>query len=130
MLDDCPLAAVALTKSNVTLGDYTDAGLKDSEVLAMAQKVRHQVIPEEKKTSLIPVVEIHTKDGKVYSRQSPHPLGRPQNLLSGQQLEAKFRDCVSFSAKPVPQANIERVIELINQLEKVPDATEIIRLLA
>ncbi len=123
-------AAVAVTKGNVTLGDYTDAGLKDREVLAMAQRVRYQVIPKNKKTSLIPTVEIRTRDGKVYSAQVEHPLGRAQNPLSQQQLEAKFRDCVSFSAKPVSKANAERVIELVGRIEKIPDAIEVIRLLA
>jgi 2-methylcitrate dehydratase PrpD len=123
-------SAVALTRGNVTLKDYTDAGLNDREVLVMAQKVRHQVVPQEQKTSLIPVVEIHTRDGKVFSEQVEHPLGRAQNPLTRQHLESKFRDCVSFSAKSISQANIERVIELIGKLETLPDATDIVRLLA
>ena len=71
--------------------------------------MRYQPLPEEKKTSHIPIVEIHTKDGKVYSDQAEYPLGRAQNPLSQKQLEDKFLDCVSFSAKKIPQANIERV---------------------
>ena len=122
--------AIALAKDNVTLKSYTPAGLKDEEVLAMARRVRYQPLPEEKKTSHIPIVEIHTTEGQVYSEQAMYPLGRAQNPLSQKQLEDKFLDCVSFSAKKIPQANIERVVELIRRLEEVKDATEVIRLLA
>jgi 2-methylcitrate dehydratase PrpD len=122
--------AAALATDNVTLKTYTQEGLKDKAVLEMAKRVRYQPLPEEKKTSHIPIIEIHTRDGKVYSDQAEFPLGRAQNPLSQKQLENKFLDCVSFSAKKIPRANIERTIELIRDLEKAPDATEVIRLLA
>jgi hypothetical protein len=44
-------------------------------------------------------------------------------------LEAKFRDCVSFSACAIPDRNVDHAIELIRDLENVADATEIIRML-
>jgi hypothetical protein len=49
--------------------------------------------------------------------------------LSDQMLEAKFRDCVSFSACAIPDRNVDHAIELIRDLENVADATEIIRML-
>ena len=122
--------AIALAKDNVTLKSYTPDGLKDKEVLEMAKRVRYQPLPEEKKMSHIPIIEIHTEDGKVYSDQAEFPLGRAQNPLSQKQLEDKFLDCVSFSAKKIPQENVERAVEMIRRLEEVADATEVIRLLA
>jgi hypothetical protein len=50
--------------------------------------------------------------------------------MTQEQIEAKFRDCVSFSALPVPPANVDRVIDLVNRLETLADATEVIRLLS
>jgi hypothetical protein len=44
-------------------------------------------------------------------------------------LEAKFRDCVSFAAKPLAEADVDRAIALIRDLENVPDVTEIMQLL-
>lgn len=122
--------AAALATDNVTLKTYTKEGLKDKAVLDMAKRVRYQPLPEEKKTSHIPIIEIHTKDGKVYADQAEYPLGRAQNPLSQKQLEDKFLDCVSFSARKIPQTNVERAVGLIRRLEEVPDATEVIRLLA
>jgi hypothetical protein len=42
----------------------------------------------------------------------------------------KFRDCVSFSARPVPPENLERVIDLIDRLEKANNVGQVMRLLA
>lgn len=123
-------AAVAMVKGNVILRAYTEEGLNDREVLAMAQRVRYQPIPQEEKTSYIPTVEVHTQNGKLYASQIEHPQGSPKNPLSQDQLETKFRDCVSFSAKAIPHANIDRTIGLISRLETLHDATEIIKLLA
>ena len=41
----------------------------------------------------------------------------------------KFRDCASFSAHPIPTRNLDRVIEMVGDLENLSDATDIIRLL-
>jgi hypothetical protein len=45
-------------------------------------------------------------------------------------IEAKFRDCVSFAAKPIAAKNIDRAIELVRGLEHQRDVTEIVRVLA
>jgi 2-methylcitrate dehydratase PrpD len=128
-------SAVMMTKGNVTLRDYTDEGLNDPAVLAMADKVSYREDPGAKlpvgghSALSRPTVEIRTKDGRLYSRQ-PHGVpGDPAHPVNQEMLEAKFRDCVSFSARPIAQSNIDRAIELIRDLENVPDATEIIRLL-
>jgi 2-methylcitrate dehydratase PrpD len=122
--------AAGMVNGNVTLGAYTPDGRIDPDVLAMAGRVRHQPVPEERKTSLIPTVEVRTKDGRVFSRAEEFPLGDNENPMTQEQIEAKFRDCVSFSALPVPPANVDRVIDLVNRLETLADATEVIRLLS
>ena len=130
--------AVMMTKGNVTLRDYTDKGLRDPATLAMADRVSYRARPETEKSSRkIPwsgvglvAVEIRTKDGRVLVSQPDSVPGDPKSPVSQELLEEKFRDCISFSAKPIPSRNIDRVIEMIRNLEKVSDATEIIRLLA
>jgi hypothetical protein len=44
-------------------------------------------------------------------------------------IESKFRDCVSFAAKPIAAKNIDRAIELVRDLENQQDVTEVVRLL-
>jgi 2-methylcitrate dehydratase PrpD len=127
--------AVMMVKGNVTLNDYTDEGLADPRVLAMADRVSYRDGP----TTPMPVgggsghsrptVEVRLRDGRVLSRTPSGVPGDPKNPVSGDLLESKFRDCVSFAAVPIAQANIDRAIDCIRDLEHVPDVVEIVRLL-
>jgi hypothetical protein len=71
-------------------------------------------------------------DGGIYAELIRNRTFRddPKNPVSWEALEKKFRDCVSFSAKPVPAGNVDRAAELTRGLEDISDATEIVRLLA
>jgi 2-methylcitrate dehydratase PrpD len=128
--------AVMMAKGNVTLRDYTEAGLRDPEVLAMADRVRYRPVSrpvtgkggsqDVSKTS----VEIVTKDGRRFEHRATSVPGDAKNPVSWEILEKKFRDCVSFSAKPVPAGNLDRAAEMARGLENVSNAAEIVRLLA
>jgi 2-methylcitrate dehydratase PrpD len=128
--------AVMMVKGNVTLRDYTEEGLRDPSVLAMADRVSYRPAAEPpsgrggssdiSKTS----VEIVTRDGRVLAHRPDGVPGDPKHPVSWERLEAKFRDCVSFSAKPVPAGNLDRVAELMRSLEDISDATQIVQLLA
>ena len=130
--------AVMMVKGNVALRDYTEEGLRDPAVLAMADRVVYRALPHAGKgkggSSSESVgktmVEIRTKDGRVLVRQPASVPGDPSNPLDQDLLEAKFRDCVSFSAKSVPARNVDRAIGMVRDLENLVDATDIIRLLA
>lgn len=128
-------SAVMMVKGNVTLRDYTDEGLRDPAVLAMAERVTYRLdpsaaLPVGGYSSLSrPTVEILMKDGRAFTCRPDGVPGDPNHPVSDELLEAKFRDCVSFSAVPIPSANVERAIELVRQLESVDDVTEVIRLL-
>jgi 2-methylcitrate dehydratase PrpD len=128
--------AVMMVKGNVTLHDYTEEGLRDPRVLAMADRVSYRPAAgppggrggssDISKTS----VEIVTRDGRVLAHRPDGVPGDPKHPVSWEHLEAKFRDCVSFSAKPVPAGNLDRAAELMRNLENICDATQVVRLFA
>ena len=128
-------SAVMMTKGNVTLRDYTEEGLRDPAVLAMADKVSYREEPGAElpvggySALSRPAVEIRMNNGKVYSRRPDGVPGDPRHPVSDELLEAKFRDCISFSARPIPQHNVDQAIELVHSLEHVADATQIVKLL-
>jgi 2-methylcitrate dehydratase PrpD len=128
-------SAIVMVKGNVTLRDYTAEGLRDPSVLAMAEKVSYRLdpnadLPVGGYSSLSrPTVEIRTNRGALYSCCPDGVPGDPAHPVSDELLEAKFRDCISFSARSVPSENLEQAIALIRRLEDVPDITAIIRLL-
>lgn len=128
---------VMMARGNVTLRDYTDEGLRDPAALAMADKVSYRAIPGAKMerggssgSIGIVTVEIKTKDGRLLSSKPDSVPGDPKQRVGWDVIEAKFRDCVSFAAKPIAAKNIDRVIELVRELEKQRDVTEIVSLLA
>jgi len=125
-----------MVRGNVILRDYTEEGLRDPAVLAMADRVGYRpdpdaVLPIGGQSALSrPTVEIRTRDGRVL-RSTPNGVpGDPAHPVGWGLLEAKFRDCISFSAKPLDPAAADRVIELVHDLERLQDATEIVRHLA
>lgn len=122
--------AVMMTRGNVALRDYTEEGLKDPAVLAMADRVSWRPdAPGDKRTEF-PAVEITTKDGRVLRHKTDYVPGDPSAPASWEQLEAKFRDCMSFSANPVDKSRLDRAIAMIRDLENVKDVTEIVRLVS
>jgi 2-methylcitrate dehydratase PrpD len=127
--------AVMMVKGNVGLRDYTSEGLRDPRVLAMADRVSHRedpaaVLPSGGNSTLSrPTVEIRLKDGRVLSRQAAGVPGDPQHPASREAIEAKFRECVAFAAKPLEQNDVDRAIGLVRDLENVADVTEIMQLL-
>ena len=128
--------AVMLAKGNVTVRDYAEAGLNDPAVLAVADRVSYCPAADTGKMEASTdatgkaIVEIRTTDGRTLVRHADAVPGDPDNPVGNELLEAKFRDCISFSVKPVPARNIERVIESVRNLESVSDVGEIIRLLS
>lgn len=127
--------AIMAAKGNVTLRDYTEEGLRDPAVLAMADRVSYRPgtqpvtgkggSQDVSKTS----VEIVTRDGRHLEHRSTSVPGDPKNPVSWERLEAKFRDCVSFSAKPIAPGKVDAAAGMIRTLETAPDATAVVRLL-
>lgn len=128
-------SAVMMVHGNVQLRDYTDAALRDPAVLAMADRVSWRAdpdatIPVGGESALSrPTVEVKLRDGRVLSRKADGVPGDPRHPIAQAQLEAKFRDCVSFAARPVAPQQVDHAIALINRLETLDDAADIVRAL-
>jgi 2-methylcitrate dehydratase PrpD len=118
--------AIAMAKGNVTLKAYTPEGLQDPDVLRMADRVSYRPAPPTQ-LSKVPLIEIRTRGGELYSLRPDGLPGDSKHPVDRAFLEGKFRDCMSFAAKPVDPAAADRAIALVWGLEDAGDATEIIR---
>jgi len=88
------------------------------------------------------VVDIRTKDGKVYSERVEILRGDPRKPVSIEEVAQKFRKCAAFSvaqkfrkcaafsARPVSKENIEEIIRTVSNLEAVSDVSELVRIVA
>jgi len=123
--------ATAIAKRNVVIADYSEEGLRNPLTLEIAKKVYPVLSKDIKKDGdIYPAqVEIVTQKG-VYRQRVDIPYGHPQRPMSLEAIAEKFRDCTSYSAKKLPQKNIEEVIQRVNGLEKESCVGDIVRLLS
>ncbi len=121
--------AAAIAKGEVNIGTFTPEAIKDPAILAVAQKVVPKYDPQLNVPGVPPaVIEIKTGSGEAYSKRLDYPRGHPKNPATMDELLKKFRDCMLYSAKPIPEKKVEQAIESILSLEKSEDISQIIQL--
>ena len=126
--------AVMMVRGNVTLRDYTEEGLCDPVVLAMADRVSYRADPDAalpiggQSALSRPTVEIRTRDGRVLRCQPDGVPGDPAHPVQWDLLETKFRDCISFAHRSLIARGAEQLIDLVHDLDRLDDASEILRL--
>lgn len=122
--------ATAMVKGRVSPEHFTLEAIKDKAVLRISNKVTGVLEPSMNRHGVGPGrVEIKLDDGAVYVEEVEHFLGSVENPMTFEDCARKFRECAAISIKPLPDEQIERVIGMVDGLEQLDDATEIIRLL-
>ncbi|HEX3678626.1 MAG TPA: MmgE/PrpD family protein [Galbitalea sp.] len=124
------LVAIAAVRRGIAIWDFTEAGLRDPQVLAVAQKV----VPIEDSTfdwklDLPPGrIEIVTRDGRSFSDVGTGFPGSPESPMTWDDLVHKFEECASAAAVRPSQGQVEAVVRMTRELEALDDATEILRM--
>jgi len=119
------VAAVFLRDRALTLAQFEPACYDDAGLRAFAANqvtVTHD-------TSLKGgqcLAEILTKSGETISARCNFPLGAPENPVTSQQIEDKFR---TYAGSILPAANVDRVIDMVNDLENLGSALDLVALL-
>lgn len=108
--------ALALTKNSCSLQNFTEENLADSEIRALARRVR--LVVDDALDSAHPgkwaaIVEIKTHSGKLYRGRTDFPLGDPENPPGEELLIEKFRRLASASwEEPKVSALTDAVLRL------------------
>jgi 2-methylcitrate dehydratase PrpD len=124
------VVATALVKGKVTVDDFTDEAIKKQDILRVAQKINTRLVPAMSRHGVGPGgVTIMMKDGTEYTEEVEHCLGSVERPMTFEDCTKKFRECAACSIKPLSADTVDKVIEMVARLEKLNDATEIIRLL-
>jgi 2-methylcitrate dehydratase PrpD len=122
--------ATALVKGKVSLEDFTEEAIKREDVLKISQKVTGELDTRMNRHGVGPGrVTILMEDGAEYTEEVEHCLGSIERPMTFEDCAAKFREGAARSIKPLPGDTADKVIELVGQLERLSDATEIVRLL-
>lgn len=118
--------ASAIVGKHVGLDDFTDSAIRNRDVLKVTQKMRVEVDDSLSKPGPDPTrVKVITNDGKSFEKVVQNPLGSLECPMSFEDCARKFRDC----AKNLDAGRIDRIIQLVAQLEQLNDIGEIINLL-
>jgi len=123
------LLAVAATKGSILIKDLTPEALKDNETLEFARRIVPSLDEGFNRANRMGPgkVTIELASGKSYSKQVDIAYGDPQNPISWQDLTDKFRDCVSYSAKPLSDRSVEKIIDRVTHLEEMDNVTALFR---
>jgi 2-methylcitrate dehydratase PrpD len=126
------IVASAIVRGSPVIAHFTAEGFKDAATLRLAQKVTAQFAPELDKRDCMPpaLIEMKNRAGRVYSEKVEIAYGNPQKPIRVEDLTAKFRDCLLYSAKPISKENQEKLISMVLRLEDVDDVSQIINLLS
>jgi 2-methylcitrate dehydratase PrpD len=118
--------ASAIVGRRLGLDDFTDSAIKDREVLGLTQKMRVEVDNSLHKPGPEPTrVKVITRDGKAFAKVVENPLGSLERPMSFEDCARKFADC----AKILGAGRIDRIIQMVGQLERLEDTSELISLL-
>lgn len=119
--------AVGLVKGRESIFEYTDEVIKDKKVIELCKKVKWEVDPEAEKAypKYFPAtVIVKTKDGKEYKASVDYPKGDPENPVSYDEVEDKFR---LLAGQTIGQAKINRVLDYVANLEKLDNLKDLIK---
>jgi len=124
--------AAAILRRRVFLDDFEEAAIRDPQVKSLSEKVKVlQDLKPESRDSLGPVVvEIQTSDGKIYREEVQKFKGSPGHPLTMEECVEKFRGCARFSIRPMKEAQLERLVDMVGNLEEMKNVKELTSLLA
>jgi len=74
-------------------------------------------------------VAITLKDGRRFSHVTPYVRGHSRNPMDWDDLADKLSRCVPFAAVPLPQGNLDRLVDLCRTLEQVTDMRDLVQLM-
>ncbi len=118
--------ASAIVGGSVGLDDFTDSAIRNPKVLEVTRRMRVELDNSLHKPGPEPTrVTVKTSDGKAFAEVVEHPLGSLERPMSFEDCARKFKDC----AKSLDSRIAERIVQMVNELEQLDDAREIIGLL-
>lgn len=108
--------ALAIVKGHAGYADYNEDNLNDYWIKNLTQKV--SIIEDDNLTAQSPAVRgakvvIYLKDGNEYEATCLYPKGEPENPLTKEELEEKFRGLAMYGGLSKEECN-----EVINEVWK------------
>lgn len=122
--------ANALLRKGSKLDHFEEFSIKDPRILELVKKIEVISDPAMEARGHTPLdMRVLTKDGKEFLKGIDVSPGFPGNPLTQKEHMERFRDCIDFASKRLPEPNIDRVRETVEHLETMGDVCDLIPLL-
>jgi 2-methylcitrate dehydratase PrpD len=123
--------SVMAQRRNVSASDYSDDAIADPQILAFLPRIKIAGDSEIERRGPsfrhAARIAVQTTDGRSFRREVWHRRGSPENPVSRQEVEEKF----AANVNQLLDANAtERLKSLATRLDTLPDANEIIGIMA
>jgi 2-methylcitrate dehydratase PrpD len=121
-------AANVLLRKGARVEHYTEEAVQDPQVVELAGKVVHR--PTRQKNGAVELI-VKMQDGKEYDAIYQYPMmrGYPARPLTQDELIEKYWNNINFCGK-IARSQAEKALDMIENLEKVEQVTDLIKLLA
>ena len=110
--------------------DYNETNLKDQRILGLAKRVTleiDKVVDSEFPATRGARIRVKLKNGSVREAKVDYCKGLPQNPLTRQEFENKFRD---LTANVTDKNQADEIIKVIGRMDQEKDVSGLIALMA
>ncbi len=121
-----------LINGDVGLDSFEMDHIQDTRVTELSKKTTWTLYPEmgAKSVQEPGTVSITTTDGKTYTEEGEFPLGSVKRPMSMDQMVSKFKRCAGYCRKKLSDTEIDRLADMLLNMEKVSDMREVMRLIS
>jgi len=122
--------AVAMLDGEAGIAQFAPERLKDRAVLAIADRIHaysHPALATAKAGNLTTYLDVTATDGRTFTWRVDIFRGHPQNPLSDDEMETKFRRCASLR---LPEAKVTAAAAAIWNLDKLADLEPLLAAIA
>jgi 2-methylcitrate dehydratase PrpD len=123
------LLARAIADAKVSLDAFTDAAVRDQNILRLAKKVEMRLdenLKSSDASSRPARVTVRLKNGQSHSCYVEHAKGSREVPLTADNLKAKFMEC---ACQAIDQSSAERAMEYIERIETLDSIASLCELL-
>jgi 2-methylcitrate dehydratase PrpD len=119
--------ANALVRKSSLLKHFTEPYIRHPQIAEMVDKV-YPVIAT-KGEDLSTYVEIEMEDHRKYYKFIDHKETFLDHPLNDEEVREKFRNCVTMTSCSKIEANVGRIMDMVDRIEEVGDVSELVNLL-
>jgi 2-methylcitrate dehydratase len=113
--------AVAMIDGEAGIAQFTPERLRDPAVLAIADRIHayaHPDLASAKAGDLTCYLDLTTHDGRRFSERLVTYRGHPDNPMTDEEMETKFRRC---AGRRLAERQVDAAVEAIWGLDKLAD---------